>query len=365
MKTPHLPLYLVLALFLLAVLTGLTFAQDTTAPTQEYRFLSTTKTSTFEKELNNAAKDGFRLVRLAKAFNDTGLGSLLVREPNAEVRYEYRVLATNRLSTMKKELEDASADGFEFRGITTQNKPIPYTLPETITVMERPAGQTKLRFEYRFLSTQREGTMQKEMDVAVSEGFVPIELVVGQDSNAFSMVFGSPQFKMTVVLSRDVSNPGAEMGAHEYRLLKTTRISTMEKEMNQLAKEGFQFHLTSIGAITIMARRLKDGAQRYEYKLLGTQRTGTMQKELSELGAQGYQFLGTSTGAGGLASVMEREVGPNSQSTTKYDYKFLAATREGTTEREISEAIAAGYQFLEISTLGERLVVLGKRTEPK
>jgi hypothetical protein len=136
----------------------------------------------------------------------------------------------------------------------------------------------------------------------------------------------------------------------------------MEKEMNQLAKEGFQFYLTSIGSITLVSRPPKEKAQKYEYKLLATQRTGTMQKELTEMGAQGYQFLGTSTGAGGLVSVMEREVGESARGS-QYEYKFLATTLEGTTQKELSEALAGGYKFLEISSLGERLIVLGRRKE--
>jgi hypothetical protein len=177
------------------------------------------------------------------------------------------------------------------------------------------------------------------------------------------VLFGAGfNYHVTIVLARDTNDPGAEMGKREYRFLQTTKVSTMEKEMNQLAKEGFQFYLTSIGSITLMSRSLKDKAQKYEYKLLATRRTGTMQKELTEMGAQGYQFLGTSTGAGGLVSTMERETGERARGN-QYEYKFLATTLEGTTQEELSEALASGYKFLEISALGERLIVLGRRKE--
>jgi hypothetical protein len=336
----------------------------TITSSQEFRFISTTKTSTFEKELNDAAQQGFQFVRLAKAFNDTGLGGLLAREKEgAGVKYEYKTLATNKLSTMKKELEAAAAEGYEFRGITTENKIIPFTFPETIVIMERPVGESKRRFDYKFVSTQREKTTQKELDTAVSEGYTPVEMVFGEDTNTFSVLFGpGANFHVTIVLARDANNPGAEMGKREYRFLRTTRVSTMEKEMNQLAKEGFQFYLTSVGSITIMARAPKEKTLRYEYKLLATNRTGTMQKELTEMGVQGYQFLGTSTGAGGLVSVMEREVGESARGG-QYEYKFLATTLEGTTQKELNEALAGGYKFLEISSLGERLIVLGRRKE--
>jgi hypothetical protein len=336
--------------------------QVSLSPSQEFRFISTNKTSTFEKELNDWARQGFRFASLSKAFNDTGIGGLLAREKEGEGgKYEYKVLATNKLSTMRKEIEAAAAEGFEFRGITTEQKFQPFAYPETIVIMERPVSETKRRLDYKFVSTQREKTAQRELDAAVSEGYFPVEMVLGEDLNAMRVLFGAGlNYHVTIVLTRDPNNPGAEMGAREYRFLRTTKVSTMEKEMNKLAKEGFQFHLTSIGSITIMTRLLKEKTQKYEYKLLATRRTGTMQKELTEMGLQGHQFLGTSTGAGGLVSVMERGV---DVSGSLYEYKFLATTLESTTQKELGEALAGGYKFIEISTLGERLIVLGRRKE--
>ena len=36
-------------------------------------------------------------------------------------RYEYRLLATKKTSTMQKELEEAGATGYEFVGVTVAN----------------------------------------------------------------------------------------------------------------------------------------------------------------------------------------------------------------------------------------------------
>jgi hypothetical protein len=341
------------------------------SPSQEFRFISTSKTTTFEKELNDWARQGFRFARLAKALDDHRIGGLLAREKEGEGgKYEYRVLATYKLSTMRKELEAAAAEGFELRGITIKRKfKVFFDSQETIVVIERPAGETKRRFEYKFVSTTSENTGQKELDAAVSEGYFPKDMVMDEDTK---LLFVADRIK--IVLARDANNPDAEMGAREYRLLQTDKVSTMEKEMNQLAKEGFQFHLTSIGSITIMTRPLKEKTQKYEYKLLATQRTGAMQKELTEMGLQGYRFLGASTrsgdlisfGAGGLVSVMERGVGEVSR--RQYEYKLLATTRESTTQKELSEALARGYKFIEISSFGatstmERLIVLGRIKE--
>lgn len=361
--------FCLMALTLLATVSCLAQTPASTIPTdkpQEFRFISTTKTATFEKELSEAAKQGFSFIRLAKAFNDGSLGGLLSRDQGTDQpRYEYKLLATNRISTLKTEFEAAAAEGYEFRGITTESKPIPFTYPETIVIMERPLGTAKRRFDYKFISTQREKTTQKELDAAVSEGYVPIELALGMDTNAASMIFGggSRPF-ITIILARDTANPGAEMGKREYRFLQTSKVKTMEKEMNQAAKEGFQFHLTSIGSLTLMSRPPKEQTPRYEYLLPATRRTGTMQKELSEQGAQGWLFLGTSTGLGGMVSVLERELGEAGQ-VGKYEYKFLATMLEGTTQKELNEALAQGFKFLELTQLGEKLIVLGRRAEVK
>lgn len=280
------------------------------------------------------------------------------------------ILATKRLSKMRKELEAAAAEGFEFRGVAMKRKLKPFSYSsETIVVMERPVGETKRRFDYKLISTKSGKTAQKELDAAVSEGYFPEDMVMHESTEIlFRSVSPSLSDRITIVLARDANNPGAEVGAREYRFLRTDKVSTMEKEMNQLAKEGFQFHIASIGSITIMTRLLKEKTQKYEYKLLATQRTGAMQKELTEMGLQGYRFLGASTRGndlisfgGGLVSVMERGVGEVSR--RQYEYKFLATTRESTTQKELSEALASGYKFIEISSIYERLIVLGRIKE--
>ena len=96
------------------------FAQPTstnsTAPTSSVRLLATTKTATFEKELNEAAQEGFRLMRLAKADYGGGVSGLVTKE-NTTSQYEYKVLSTTRLVTLQKEVEQAAAEGYEVRGI--------------------------------------------------------------------------------------------------------------------------------------------------------------------------------------------------------------------------------------------------------
>src|SRR4051812_8874273 len=75
----------------------------------------------------------------------------------------------------------------------------------------------------------------------------------------------------------------------EYKLLATTRTSTMEKEINDIAREGYQLAGTiggdtHEGEIIVTMRKLSEGddKDRFQYRLLATSRTGTMQRELQE-----------------------------------------------------------------------------------
>ena len=260
---------------------------------------------------------------------------------------------------MKKELEAAAAEGFESRGFILQYKTAPFTYPETIVIMERPVGKSKRRFDYKFVSTRREKTPQKEIDVAVSEGYFPVDYIFTEEGAISGLFDSGARYLFAIVLARDANNPSAEMGNREYRFLQTTEVSTMEKEMNHLAKEGFQFHPIFIGLIMIMTRPLQENTQKYEYKLLATS-TGAMQKKLTEMGVQGYQFVGGQTYKSSLIAVMERGLDVSGR---QYEYNFLAATPESATRKELGEALAGGYKFLEIMALGERMIVLGRRKE--
>src|SRR5262245_39693332 len=316
---------------------------------REYKFISTTRSSTFEKELNAAAKQGYRLEKLAKAFISSGVAGLLVRSSNPPATYyEYKLLAATRFSTFKKELEEAVTQGFEFRGLTVDAKFSALTLfslPEGIAVMERRAGETKRRFEYKLLSTRNEQKKQQELNAAISEGFHPIDMQGG-----------------LVVLNRNLESPGVEIENREYRYLGTNKVSTMEKEMNKLAEEGFRFHLGSGGSNTIMARPVANKTRKFEYKILSTFRTGTMQKELLEMSRQGYTYLPEAGALGGMYAVMQRPFSAES-GNYRYEYKFLATTQEGTMQKELNEALEAGYQFLDLAMLGEKLIVLGREVQ--
>jgi hypothetical protein len=134
------------------------------APNLQNLVLATHRTVTMQKELDVAAKQGFRVV--AGLPHDDEVVLLLDRLPQGSAPYSYRLLATHRTSTMEKELNQAGRDGFRFMPRTTVEKG-----DEVLLLMERDSQSTR-RYEYKLLATNRTSTLQKEINEASKDGFI-------------------------------------------------------------------------------------------------------------------------------------------------------------------------------------------------
>jgi hypothetical protein len=151
-------------------------------PPIEYRVLATTKTSTMEKELNTAAAAGFRFQ--AVMGGETALGgnevvSIMARTPGASgARYQYRLLATNRTSTMQSELQAAADAGFDYRGQTVSVST--FGGREVVCIMEKDLQHPATGYEYRLLATSKTSTLEKELQPLGQEGFEALGMTVGK-----------------------------------------------------------------------------------------------------------------------------------------------------------------------------------------
>ncbi|HET7696198.1 MAG TPA: hypothetical protein VFK57_10855 [Vicinamibacterales bacterium] len=146
-----------------------------------YRVLSTAKTSTMQKEMQEAADAGYRFADVMGG--ETAIGGsevvvVMMRRPD-QGAWEYRLLATNKTSTMQKELQEAGEAGFDYRG-QTQFKSA-FGGKEVVVILERPRDPAaRLRFQYQLLATARTSTMQKELTEAAERGFEFVGLTVGK-----------------------------------------------------------------------------------------------------------------------------------------------------------------------------------------
>ena len=171
------------------------------------------------------------------------------------------------------------------------------------------AGGDPDRFDYKVLATNRTSTMEKEMNQASALGFRLAAVMGGETS------FGGSEVVVIMQKGRERAS-----GSYQYRLLATNRTSTMEKEMNQAAGEGFGYvgqtvFKTAFGGKETVVIMERDAAAEagYEYKLLATKRTSTMQKELAQEGENGFKLAGmtvskTTFGGEELVSILQRPV---------------------------------------------------------
>lgn len=154
------------------------FAQEQT----DYRVLATSKTSTMQKEMQEAAEAGYRFA--AVMGGETSFGGkevvVLLQKSGSGATYEYRLLATNKTSTMQKELQDASDAGFEYVGQTVFESLFGGKEVTCILERHREAKPEPGRYEYKLLATSKTSTLQKELTQIGEQGFTAVGMTVGQ-----------------------------------------------------------------------------------------------------------------------------------------------------------------------------------------
>ena len=147
----------------------------------DYRVLATSKTSTMEKELNEAAEAGFRFQ--AVMGGDTAIGgsevvAVVSRGGEAKGRFGYKLLATSKTSTMQKELQEAADAGFEYRGQTVFKST--FGGEEVVCILERDKDSGSERSQYKLLATTKTSTLQKELLDAGGTGYQIVGMTVAK-----------------------------------------------------------------------------------------------------------------------------------------------------------------------------------------
>lgn len=147
----------------------------------EYRVLATSKTSTMQKEMQEAAEAGFRFGDVMGG--DTAFGGsevvVIMHRTGTPGRFEYRLMATSKTSTMQKEMQEAGDAGFEYRGQTVFKSK--FGGKEVVAILERPVdAKDSVRYEYRLLASKKTSTMQKELAEAGEQGYEFVGMTVAE-----------------------------------------------------------------------------------------------------------------------------------------------------------------------------------------
>ena len=151
----------------------------------DYKLLATSKTSTMEKELNEAASAGFRFQHVMGGESAVGGKEVIVVMRSVaqdKGRYAYRLLATSKTSTMQKELQEASDAGYEYKGQTIFEST--FGGDEVVVILERHNGDAAHGFEYRLMATSKTSTLEKELKEAGAAGYETVGMTVSKTAMA-------------------------------------------------------------------------------------------------------------------------------------------------------------------------------------
>ncbi len=149
-------------------------------PDQQYLVLEVAKLDTFEKEINNAAGQGFRLMMSATSDNGQRIQALMNRTAAAPDLFQYLMVATFSEKTGDKEMNAAAGDGFRVVPHTAMTKKgITIFNTNSVVIMEK-APKTSALFEYRTISAVKTPTFHRELKAAVDEGWMVVDTAYGR-----------------------------------------------------------------------------------------------------------------------------------------------------------------------------------------
>lgn len=164
--------------------------------------------------------------------------------------------------------------------------------------------------------------------------------------------------------------------ARSYKVLATTKTSTMQSEMAEAGGSGYRFVAvmggdTAIGGkeVVVLMEKIASDKTKYQYRLLATSKTSTLQRELQESANSGWEAVGQTVfsstfGGDETVGILERSL--ETPPAIKYDYKLIATTKTSTLQKELQEAASQGYQAVALTVGktalgGSELVVITRR----
>lgn len=164
-------------------------------------------------------------------------------------------------------------------------------------------------------------------------------------------------------------------GTYEYAVVATSRTSTMEREMNEWAEDGYRFQGvmggdTAFGGSELVAVMMRGAGApgRFAYRVLATAQTSTMQDEMTEAGSEGYDYRGQTVysslfGGDEVVVIMEQD---NDAPQLTFEYLLLATSQTSTLHTELNRAGPRGFELVGVSVGettfgGEEVVVITRR----
>jgi hypothetical protein len=142
-------LHLSALIFAFGILSIPVIAQNTATEQPQYKLLATRRTGTMQKEIDEVAGQGYRIL-VGSPTSSTEMAVFLARQGTVEQPFKYKLLATTRTGTMNKEINELADGGYRLIPSTMIAKPGMIMGVEIVMLMERPPVVTK-QYEYKLL----------------------------------------------------------------------------------------------------------------------------------------------------------------------------------------------------------------------
>ncbi len=135
-----------------------------------FLLLATSRTGTMQRELDEAAAAGYRILT-GSPTSGTEMAVILEKVVTPPNTYQYILLATSRTGTMQRELDEAASEGFRLLPATMMSSG-----SEIVMIMEKSPNSSR-GYQYMLLATRMTSTLQAEMAQAVENGYEVVGMV--------------------------------------------------------------------------------------------------------------------------------------------------------------------------------------------
>ncbi len=339
---------------------------------QRYLLLATSRTSTMQKELRQAAAARYRVLAVWSApeikitpnsysYTSGQLVMLLEKVTAPPNTYDYLLLATLRSSTLQKELKKAAARGFRLVPLTV--------ISDTRLLMDRAAGCSSC-YDYLFLThefvnipfVENVGTASLENTSlrAAMHGYATVRtLCRSTGGEVEENGSASPAHVQHVLIAEKPVQPDAEAVPQESRISASERYlllvgrpgASPEELLSRGAEQGYRLLLASdfrCPEAALVMEKVAQPDQTYQYLVVSGQ------DQPSAAAAKGFRPHPAGI-LGRFGIIMEKAPG----SENRDEYFFLEKTSSSALQEQLADASAEGLDVVAVSRTAHA-VIFGK-----
>ena len=297
---------------LLVLSLGLATSAQGRAPTDEYRWLVTSRVSTMEKELNEAATLGYRVGGAVLRGQQLAVLIQHTAAPSDAVRY--RVVSEGNISSFERELQESADEGFRYVSNTvTQTDP---SRGDIRVVLEQDSGSGR-RYEYfvgvekhkeEFTYEQQTGEEWHELDgeplselaqQALDDGYALVGLLTRTKGSVLNIsVNESVELEHVLIAERPAAIGGGadeplDPGPVEFVFLGGTPGHELQAALSEVGAAGYRLALVASSGVlappTLVMEKGPEPAGPFQYLVVAETDPGTLRRRLNDVAASGFR----------------------------------------------------------------------------